>query len=296
MKKATLVIMAAGLGSRFKGGLKQLEPVGMNGEILMEYSIYDALEAGFNKVVFVIRKSFAEEFIETIGRKIEKKVECAYVYQELDNLPIDINFKNRTKPWGTGQAILTTKDVIDEPFCVINADDYYGKDSFVKMYNFLTTDLKSNKYCMVGYLLKNTLSDNGGVSRGICVINPDNKLIEVKETYNIAKVGDIILSSNGVLKDNSIASMNMWGFHPSIFDYLKDEFIDFLKNLDENDIKSEFLIPVVVDKLLKSKKIEVEVLNTDAKWLGITYKEDKEIIQNKFKDLYMQGVYKDKLF
>ena len=149
---------------------------------------------------------------------------------------------------------------------------------------------------MVGYLLKNTLSDNGGVSRGICVINPDNKLIEVKETYNIAKVGDIILSSNGVLKDNSIASMNMWGFHPSIFDYLKDEFIDFLKNLDENDIKSEFLIPVVVDKLLKSKKIEVEVLNTDAKWLGITYKEDKEIIQNKFKDLYMQGVYKDKLF
>ena len=142
MKKATLVIMAAGLGSRFKGGLKQLEPVGMNGEILMEYSIYDALEAGFNKVVFVIRKSFAEEFIETIGRKIEKKVECAYVYQELDNLPIDINFKNRTKPWGTGQAILTTKDVIDEPFCVINADDYYGKDSFVKMYNFLTTDLK----------------------------------------------------------------------------------------------------------------------------------------------------------
>ena len=294
--KTTLVIMAAGLGSRFKGGIKQLEGIGMYGETLMEFSIYDAIKAGFNKVVFVIREDFAADFKETIGKKIEKHVECEYVYQDLDNLPFPFAYQERLKPWGTGHAILITENVINEPFCVINADDYYGFTSFKKMYDYLINDINKDNYCMVGYLLENTLSTNGGVSRGICVVDLNDKLIEVNETHNIARVGNIILAGDTKLKEDMIVSMNMWGFHPSIFKYLKEEFEIFLNSLESDDMQSEFLLPNVVDKLVKNKKVSVQVLKTDDKWLGLTYKDDKNLVHEKIKELYKKGIYKNKLF
>ncbi len=293
MKKVTLVIMAAGLGSRF-GGIKQLASVGKNNETLMEFSIYDAIKAGFNKVVFVIRKDFSKEFEETILKKVEKYVECICVYQSIDNLPISYDFKNRKKPWGTGQAILVTRDVIDEPFCVINSDDYYGPTSFKKMYDFLTNDVDKDNYCMVGYLLENALSLNGGVSRGICQIDKNNHLVSIDEASNIIKNNNVISSNRGIIKNDVIASMNMWGFHPSIFDFLKEEFVLFLNNLINDD--SEFLIPTVIDTLIKDEKVDVHVLKTDDKWLGITYKEDKKLVHDEINSLYDKGIYKDSLF
>lgn len=296
MKNATLVIMAAGLGSRFRGGKKQLEPIGLHGETLMEYSICDAAEAGFNKVVFVIRDDFEEEFKEKVGNKVKNFISCEYVYQNLEDVPVKVNTINRKKPWGTGQAVLAVKNVVHEPFCVINADDYYGKDSFKKMYNFLTTQAGDDVYGMVGYQLKNTLSANGGVSRGICMVNPNQELIEIKESYNIAKVGDIILSTSGELDPNFIVSTNMWGFYPSVFSKLEEQFKRFLNNMDIDDTRSEFLLPDFVDELIKNKQVRVKVLSTTDKWLGITYRDDTEDIQREFRKMYMNGIYKDNLF
>lgn len=225
MKDVTLVVMAAGIGSRFGGGIKQLEPVGPNGEIIMDYSIYDALEAGFNKIVFVIRKDLEKDFDEIIGQRIKKKVHVEYAFQELNDIPevYQERFKDRSKPWGTGQAILACKNLINEPFLVINADDYYGKEAYIEAYKYLAQEHQGDvlPICMVGFVLKNTLSDNGGVTRGICQVSEDNKLVDIVETHNIERIdGKAIVEGKEINLDSAV-SMNMWGLYPEFFDILE---------------------------------------------------------------------------
>ena len=255
MGKATLVIMAAGIGSRFGGGIKQLAPVGPTGEIIMDYSIYDAIEAGFDKVVFVIRKDLDKDFREIIGNRIEKIIDVAYAYQEVSDIP-DIyqeKYAQRTKPWGTGQAILCCKDVVNEPFLIINADDYYGKEAFVVAYNYLTTEKSENdkmQISMVGFVLGNTLSDNGGVTRGICKVNEEQMLVDIVETKNIIKTKDgaAIQTETGEVSIDisSPVSMNMWGMQPNIFDVLETGFAEFLEQIGNADYKSgEYLLPTL---------------------------------------------------
>ena len=303
MKKTTLVIMAAGIGSRFGGGIKQLEPVGPNGEIIMDYSIYDAMEAGFNKVVFVIRKDLEEVFREVIGNRIEKVVPVEYAFQEIDDLPSGFSVpEGRTKPWGTGQAILACKEIIHEPFAVINADDYYGKDSFKALHDYLIEDNNfDGKYniSMVGFILKNTLSDNGAVTRGICETDADGNLVAVNETSGIVK------TKNGAAYDkdgqmievdvDSRVSMNMWGFEPEFFNELETGFREFLSNLKENG-KQEYLLPTIVDGLVKGNRANVKVLESKDKWVGVTYKEDKPVVVASIKELISSGKYPDKLY
>ena len=301
MGKATLVIMAAGIGSRFGDGIKQLEPVGPNGEIIMDYSIKDAMAAGFDKVVFVIRKDLEKDFKEVIGNRIEKIIDVAYAYQELRDIPEEFRerFKERTKPWGTGQAILCCKDVVKEPFLVINADDYYGKEAYVKAYNELTSNQNNQngklQVSMVGFVLKNTLSENGGVTRGVCKVGQDQMLEEIVETHNIVKDGDKarVLTEEGEkeMDVNSPVSMNMWGLQPNFFEILEDGFERFLEGLDETDLKTEYLLPTIIGDLLKKQKIQVKVLESKDKWFGVTYKEDKEAVVNTIKELIAQGLY-----
>lgn len=293
MKEISLVIMAAGLGSRYKGGIKQLEAVGPDGKIIMEYSILDAINAGFNKVVFIIRKDIEEYFKKLIGSKFEDKIKCEYVYQELDNLPDGFSKKDRIKPWGTGHAILVASEVIKGPFLVINADDYYGKEAYQKIYDFLSTvDINSYNFCMAGFILKNTLSANGGVNRGVCKIDGNNNLIGVVETHDIKANGNIASSDLGELSLDSYVSMNMWGFTPKILDELKEGFTSFLSNLNEDDIKSEYLLPDIIDKLIKEKKANVKLLKTNDIWHGITYHEDLDSVKQAFLELYDKGIYK----
>ncbi len=305
MNKATLVIMAAGIGSRFGGGIKQLEPVGPNGEIIMDYSIYDALEAGFNKVVFVIRKDLEKDFKEIIGHRIEKLVEVEYAYQEREDIPepYKTNYAERTKPWGTGQAILCCKDVVREPFLVINADDYYGKEAYVEAYRYLTGETqKSDKVqiSMVGFVLENTLSDNGGVTRGICRVNEDGMLTDVIETSNIIKTeaGAAVQTEEGDLPVDvkSLVSMNMWGLKPEFFDVLEDGFVGFLEANSANFLKAEYLLPTIIGGLLRDNKAVVTVLQSNDKWFGVTYKEDKEAVVASVRQLIDAGVYPNKLF
>lgn len=305
MKRTTLVIMAAGLGSRFGSGIKQLEPFGPNGEIIMDYSIYDALEAGFNKIVFIIRHSLEKDFKEVIGNRVEKIADVAYAYQELDDLPDDFTVPDgRTKPWGTGQAILCCKDIVTDPFVVINADDYYGKEAFVKLHDYLVNlqplPDKLN-FCMAGFILGNTLSENGSVTRGICHINNENHLLEVKETHDIFKLKDGagIPDGNGgflLLNPKSNVSMNMWGFTPEIFEILEKGFSDFLSCLSEDNPKAEYLLPTIVDTLIKNGAAQVTMLETHDKWFGVTYREDKENVVNSFRELIAAGVYPEKLY
>lgn len=301
MKKTSLVIMAAGLGSRY-GGIKQLEPVGPSGEIIMDYSIYDAIEAGFNKVVFIIRKDLEADFKEVIGNRISKQIEVEYVFQELDNLPKGFEKpEGRTKPWGTGQAILSCKGVLKEPFAVINADDYYGKEAFAKVHEYLVQDdLKSNQFCMAGFVLGNTLSDNGTVTRGVCKVNENNQLVDIVETKGIEKKGNVVVALNSAneevtLQEDSAVSMNMWGFTPVILDKLEEGFVTFLEK-EGNDLKSEYLLPEVVGDLIKSNQASVTVLKTNDKWFGVTYKEDKDYVVDSFKKLVEEGKYPNKLF
>lgn len=305
MKKATLVIMAAGIGSRFGGGIKQLEPVGPNGEIIMDYSIYDAREAGFDKVVFVIRKDLEKDFKEIIGNRIEKEIEVAYAYQEISDIPEKYQEKlaGRQKPWGTGQAILCCKDVVKEPFLVINADDYYGKEAYVEAYEYLTTDLTEGEKiqaCMVGFVLGNTLSENGGVTRGICRVNEDAMLSDIVETSNIEKTeeGAVIRTESGLqnVDVNSPVSMNMWGLYPEFFEVLEMGFDAFLDSLENGTVKAEYLLPTIVGGLLKEGKIDVKVLKSNDKWFGVTYKEDKEAVVSSIRGLVNAGVYPEKLF
>ena len=305
MKSTALVIMAAGMGSRFGGGIKQLEPMGPNGEIIMDYSIYDAIEAGFNKVVFVTRKDLLETFKEVIGNRIEKVIPVEYVFQELDNLPAGYTVpEGRTKPWGTGQAILACKDTVKVPFLVINADDYYGKTAFKLVHDYLVEDHDVDAeydICMAGFILGNTLSDNGAVTRGVCVLDEKRHLIGVNET------GGIIRTPEGAACDdadgnqvpcdpNSYVSMNMWGFTPSFLKELESGFETFLAGLQEGDIKSEYLLPAVVDGLIKCGKAKVSVLETTDKWFGVTYKEDKPAVVASIRRLINEGKYPAQLY
>ena len=305
MAKATLVVMAAGIGSRFGGGIKQLEPVGPSGEIIMDYSIYDAMEAGFDKVVFVIRKDLEQDFKEVIGNRIEKVIEVAYAYQEKDDIPeiYRNKYADRKKPWGTGQAILCCKDVVNEPFLVINADDYYGKEAYVEAYQHLVTEQKVNEkeqISMVGFVLGNTLSDNGGVTRGICKVDNNQMLTDIVETKNIIKTveGAAIHTEEGdeQVDVNSPVSMNMWGLRPSFFQILEKGFAEFLEKSEENYQTVEYLLPTIVGELLQDGKAYVTVLQSKDKWFGVTYKEDKPFVVGALRELIEQGVYPEKLF
>ena len=304
MSKVTLVVMAAGIGSRFGGGIKQLEAVGPNGEIIMDYSIHDALEAGFNKVVFVIRKDLEKDFKEIIGRRMEKLVEVEYAYQELNDIPERFQKKTegRKKPWGTGQAILCCKDVVDEPFLVINADDYYGKEAYREAYAYLTGRKDNNAYeaCMVGFVLKNTLSDNGGVTRGVCKVDEHRMLSEIIETSNIVKIaeGAAVQTEDGAVPIDveSEVSMNMWGLSPAFFDVLEKGFDVFLEKLDPENLKGEYLLPTIIGDLLKEGKMRVEVRKSHDEWFGVTYKEDKPDVVAAIQKLIVDGVYPEKLF
>lgn len=304
MSRAALVIMAAGLGSRFGGGIKQLEPVGPNGEILMDYSIYDAMEAGFDKVVFVIRQDIDKDFREVIGRRIERIVDVAYVYQEVEDIPDTYRerFAGRTKPWGTGQAILCCKDMVDSPFLVINADDFYGKQAYKEAYQYLTRESSGSgdEICMIGFVLKNTLSDNGTVTRGLCQAGPDGMLEKIVETRNIEKLKDgaAVRSESGEVRldADSLVSMNMWGLQPGFFSILESGFTDFLDKLEAGDVKAEYLLPTIIGGLLEKNRVSVKVLRSSDKWFGVTYKEDKEGVAASVRKLIDEGIYPEKLF
>ena len=305
MNRATLVIMAAGIGSRFGGGIKQLEPVGPNGEIIMDYSIADAMEAGFDKVVFVIRKDLEKDFKEVIGNRIEKVVNVAYAYQEREDIPKQYRerFAERTKPWGTGQAILCCKDVVKEPFLVINADDYYGKEAYAEAFRYLTAEKEQSekqKLCMVGFVLKNTLSENGGVTRGICKVDEQGMLTDIVETHQIEMVpeGAAVRTAEGMqpIDIESPVSMNMWGLTPEFFHILEEGFEEFLSKIPESDLKAEYLLPTIIGELLEEQKVEVKVLKSHDKWFGVTYKEDKEAVVEAIRSLVANGVYPEKLF
>ena len=305
MKKTTLVIMAAGIGSRFRGGIKQLAPVGPNQEVIMEYSIFDAIEAGFNKVVCVIKKDIESEFRAAIGNRIEKQAEVAYVYQELTDIPDCFleKFHSRTKPWGTGQAILCCRDVVQEPFLVINADDYYGKEAYREAFHYLNQEQTSAGQMnigMVGFVLKNTLSDNGTVTRGVCRVGEDHMLEAIRETYGIEKRGEQVYAErNGeeiTLNLDAVVSMNMWALRPEFFEILEKGFSEFLERISPDEPKAEYLLPAIIGDLLLNGRTQVKVLRSKDKWFGVTYKEDKETVVQCIRDLVEKGEYPEKLF
>lgn len=306
MKNTALVIMAAGIGSRFGGGIKQLEPVGPNGEIIMDYSIHDAMEAGFNKVIFIIRRDLEKDFKEIIGHRIEKLLPVEYAYQELEDLPAGYEVTpGRTKPWGTGQAVLSVKGMVDGPFLVINADDYYGREGFRRIHEYMAEhmDSQSELYdiCMGGFVLSNTLSDNGTVTRGVCQVDENGYLTNVTETYNIQMKEDGLHATDEsgapvTISPSQPVSMNMWGLPASFVHELEKGFPVFLDNLKEGDIKSEYLLPKIIDNLVQNKKARVTVLDTPDKWFGVTYREDKQAVADAIRGLIQSGVYKEKLF
>ena len=296
--KTTLLIMAAGIGSRFGEGIKQLEPVDNNNHIIMDYSIHDAIEAGFNEVVFIIRKDIEEEFKKVIGNRItdvcaKYNVTVDYAFQDINDIPGPLP-EGRTQPWGTGQAVLAAKDIIDSPFVVINADDYYGKEAFKAVHEFL---INGGKSCMAGFVLKNTLSDNGSVTRGICKMDSDNNLTEIIETKNIIKTGDGAIADNQVLDIDSLVSMNMWGLTLDFLDVLGEGFKEFFdKEVCQDPLKSEYLIPVFIGQLLEQGKLNVKVLRTDDTWYGMTYKEDVITVKERFSEMLENKFYSEELF
>lgn len=306
MKTTSLVIMAAGIGSRFGGGIKQLEPVGPNGEIIMDYSIHDALEAGFNKVIFIIRKDLEKDFKEIIGNRIEKIAPVEYAFQEIDDLPEGFSVpEGRKKPWGTGQAILAARNLIHEPFLVINADDYYGKEGFKKIHDYMVNGMeeKDGVYdmCMAGFILSNTLSENGGVTRGVATVDEDGYLAKVTETYNIYQDAEGMHASDNEgnpvsVKANQHVSMNMFGLPAGFVKELEKGFPEFLSGIREGDIKAEYLLPAMIDQAIRNKKATVRVLETRDKWFGVTYKEDKPSVVDAIRRLIDAGVYPEKLF
>ena len=294
----TLLIMAAGIGSRFGGGIKQLEPVDERGHIIMDYSIHDAIEAGFNKVIFIIRKDIEEEFREVIGSRIsaicaEHNVTVDYAFQDINDIPGELP-AGRTKPWGTGQAVLSAKDLLTTPFIVINADDYYGKEGFKAVHTYL---VEGGKSCMAGFVLKNTLSDNGGVTRGICKMDADHNLTEVVETKNIVKTADGAEADGVKLDTESLVSMNMWGLTPDFLQTLEKGFAEFFKEeVPANPLKAEYLIPIYIGELLKKDQMSVKVLRTNDTWYGMTYHEDVAAVKESFRQMLADGVYKEELF
>ena len=301
MIKPTLLILAAGMGSRY-GGLKQLDGVGPNGETIMDYSVFDAMRSGFGKVVFVIRSSFEGEFLEKVVSKYKGHIPVEIVFQELNNLPEGFQVHpEREKPWGTNHAIMMGKNVVKEPFAVINADDFYGQESFQTLADHLN-HLRDEKghYCMVGYRLKNTLSESGHVSRGVCEVDQENYLRKIEERTQIQRIDGIVKHKDTAdcwheLPDNSIVSMNMWGFTPDYFDFSEEYFIKFLEENQSNH-KAEFYIPVMVEHLLSTEQANVKVLDTPSKWFGVTYADDRPMVVEKLKELHNKGEYPEKLW
>ena len=316
MKKTTLLIMAAGIGSRFGGGIKQLEPVGDHGEIIMDFSIHDAIEAGFRKIIFVIRKDIETDFREMVEDRVSSVcsslgVDVTYAFQELQDLPEGFGVPNgRTKPWGTGQAILAAKKLIQGPFAAINADDFYGKESFRKVHDWLMMDHDEAAICMAGFILKNTLSDHGSVTRGVCKVSEDGiHLCNVVETRNIIKTTDPLTGEiKACVKDksldpNSLVSMNFWGFaskegdRPEILRMLEREFLLFLQNqVPADPLKAEYLLPDLIGRRLREGKCSVEALETRDTWFGVTYKEDKKAVMESLRKLIQSGFYKENLY
>lgn len=302
---ATLIIMAAGMGSRYGEGIKQLEKMGPSGEILMEYSIYDAKEAGFDKVVFIIRKDLEEIVRKTVGDRVSEVIDVEYVFQELDDLPDGFTLpEGRKKPWGTGQAVLCCKDVVKEPFVIINADDYYGKTAFKLIYEHLTSDCESDKeinLCMAGFILKNTLSDNGAVTRGVCVVDEYQLLSQVIETKGIMKNSQGVIEHNNngtdvAVEMDSHVSMNMWGGYPDFIEKLHQGFTDFLAQEDKDELTEEYLLPIFIDELIQNETATVKMLETKDKWFGVTYQADKDSVIEQLHELIAQGAYPSKLW
>lgn len=301
--KTTLVIMAAGIGSRYGGGVKQLEKVGPNGEVLMQYGIYDAVKAGFDDVVFIIRRDIEKDFWSLIGEKVERllgKDHVRCVYQELSDIPKKENFEalleQRQKPWGTGQAILACKGAVTTPFAVINADDFYGRDAFVKVHDYLVEHANDRgQYCMAGFILKNTLSENGAVTRGICRVNEKMELSSVCETKNIVLENGAAYAMGTKLNMDAHVSMNMWGLTPEFIDILSDGFEEFLKGLKPGDT-DEYLLPTIIGTLLENGSISVQVLETKDRWFGVTYAADKSAVVSDIAQLIKDGRYPEKLF
>ncbi len=297
--KPTLLILAAGMASRY-GSMKQIDGFGPNGETIIDYSIHDAIRAGFGKISFIIREEFLESFKGIFDPKLAGKVETDYIFQTFDLKKYGIDQEiERAKPWGTGHAILEAQNQIHEPFCVINADDYYGYEAFKNMVDFLTTEAAENKYSIVGYKIGNTLSENGSVSRGVCQTDANGNMSEINERTKVyPKDGGIVYEENGKefpLDPATPVSMNFWGFTPDVFKVIKNLFVDFVAKNSENP-KSEFFIPLIADHLIQNNIATFKVIPTDAKWFGVTYKEDKEIVQNNINKLVENGVYPKKLW
>ena len=298
----TLVIMAAGMGSRF-GGLKQVEPVGPNGEFILDYSIYDAIKAGFNKVVFIIKEENYDLFRETVGKRIEDKIDVEYVFQKITDVPSFVNIPaERVKPWGTSHAILACKGAVNEPFAVINADDFYGLDPYLKIKNYFDENKDDNKFCMIGYKAINTMSANGSVKRGVCIKNSDGYLTKLTESSIEIVDGKILatpLDSNikpFIIGEDELVSMNIWGFTPKVFDYLEKEMINFFEKNQNNLEKCEFLLPDTIYNEITKNNISVKVLDTNEKWHGVTYKEDKIDLVASINKMIEDGKYPNKLW
>ncbi len=297
----TLVIMAAGMGSRY-GGNKQIDGMGPNNEVLMLYSIYDAINAGFTKVVFIIKRAFEQRFRESVGDIVKDKIKVEYAFQELSDIPAGIVPAERTKPLGTVHAILSAKDLVHEPFAVLNADDYYGTTAFKTMADHLDKLRPEQNGCMVGYYLKNTVSEHGHVTRGVCGVNAEGCLESVTETYKIqpfpdGTIRDTEKDPNGVILDpECLVSMNFFGFTPWLFEKGQERFDKFLKGLAPDEMKAEYVLPVLVDQLMKEDGMEIDVLSTDAVWFGVTYQEDKPHVQAELKKMHEDGTYPAKLF
>lgn len=302
--KPTLVILAAGMASRY-GSMKQTDGFGPNGETIIEYSIYDAIKAGFGKVIFVIKEEFAENFKGIFEPKLNGKIETDYVFQTFDLKPFGIDIEiERAKPWGTAHAVLAARDAVKEPFCVINADDFYGRESYQKMADFLTKEVNDQEFSMIGYQIDKTLSEHGSVSRGVCEVDGDGNLSEIHERTKVFfkagtnKEKSIVFEENEKefpLNENTRVSMNFWGFTPKIFDYSADLFKEFALANQENP-KSEFFIPLVAEKLIKNKQASFKVIPTQNQWFGVTYSEDKPFVQENIDKLVSEGVYPSKLW
>jgi len=304
MSKPTLVVMAAGIGSRY-GGPKQIDPVGPNGEIIIDYSIYDALNVGFGKVVFVIKKDIEGAFRERVGKTIEKQCETTYVFQKIEDVPEGFEVPpGRQKPWGTGHATLSCRNVVHSPFAVINADDFYGRSSYQILYDYLKNARDRDDvyhYCMVGYVLESTLAGYGHVARGVCTVNQDGFLVEIHERRRIKKLGERAqYTEDGAnwieIPKGSVASMNMWGFTPSLFSELEARFPQFLQKNSDNIQKVEYFLPDVIGDLLKEKKATVKVLATNERWFGVTHQQDKPRVERAIGDLIRRGVYPENLW
>ncbi|MBR6780950.1 MAG: nucleotidyltransferase [Clostridia bacterium] len=302
MNNITLVIMAAGMGSRY-GGLKQMDPIGPSGEVILDYSVYDAIEAGFDKVIFVIKHEIEDDFKALMQGKYEDRIKIEYAFQNIDNLPDGYSVPvGRTKPWGTGHAVLSCDGMIDGPFAVINADDYYGKETFRLIANELKNQKADNEFCMVGFKVENTLTENGYVARGVCQTDANGCLTDIVERTKIARRdGKVMFTEDDgetwtELAEGSTVSMNCWGFSGMMMTELKNRFSAFLDKNADNPLKCEYFLPFVVDELLKEGKVSVKVMDTTEKWYGVTYKEDKAVVMDALRQKVLDGIYPEKLW